>query len=52
MKEIPTQLRKLAESLRKKAQEIEHSKIVKSAQVLIAAQGLSRFEEILNGDAK
>lgn len=52
MTDIPTQLRKLAASLREQVQEIEQAKVVKSAQVLVAAQGLVRLEEILNGDAK
>jgi hypothetical protein len=51
-KAIPSMLRKIASSLRAKAEEIENYRTVKSAQVLVAAQGLSKLAKILCGEAK
>ena len=51
-KEFAETMRKIAQDLRKEAQEIEHKKAVKCAQTLIAAHGLSKFKEMLQGGAQ
>jgi uncharacterized protein (UPF0147 family) len=47
--EISSNLRKLAAALRQKAEKNQEHKAVKCAQILIAAQGLSQFQDILKG---
>jgi hypothetical protein len=47
--EISSNLRKLATVLRQKAAKNQENKAVKCAQILIAAQGLSQFQDILKG---
>ena len=45
-------LKNLAASLRKEAQEVRKAELVKAAQVLVAARGIVRLRENLRGDAK
>jgi len=48
-KQISAKLREKAAELRKEAQTVEQNKVVKSAQILTAARGLSAFKKILQG---
>jgi len=52
VKQIPEHLRKLAKSLREEATRVDEFKLIKSAQVLVAAQGLVQLEKIITGEAK
>jgi len=52
VKHIPEHLRKLAKSLREEAAKVDEFKRVKSAQVLVAAQGLVQLEKIIMGEIK
>ncbi len=52
VKQIPERLRKLAKSLREEAEKVDEFKTIKSAQVLVAAQGLVQLEKIITGDIK
>ncbi len=42
-------LRKLASDIREQSKEIDQTKMTKSAQVLLAANGLSRLQKVLRG---
>lgn len=42
-------LRKLASELRERSEQTDQTKVAASAQVLLAASGLSRLQEVLRG---
>jgi len=50
-KDTAQRLRKLAKTLREKDKETSKEKTTKCAQVLVAAQGLHLFEEVLRGES-
>jgi len=47
--EMVSGLRKLAQALREQSDKVSKKKIVKCAQVLTAAQGLTRLREVIQG---
>ena len=48
---IAEQLRDLAKTVRKTAEELDNLRMRKNAQVLVAAQGLNSLRQLLSGKA-